>query len=97
MLAKAALQTTHMLNVSLPSRASLAPTGFAVLLDQRAPQRVRLRGIDMHVGELADQGRIVAAEVDDTVILGPALQFAGVFFSNNRLPESAEWSPPFVG
>src|SRR5689334_1540196 len=63
-----------------PSRASPLPQGYSVLLDQRTPQRMRLRGIDVHVRELADQGRIVAAEVDDTVILGPALQLARVFF-----------------
>ena len=33
---------------------------------------MRLCRIDVHVGELADQGWIVAAEVDDPVILGPA-------------------------
>ncbi len=67
------------------------------LLDQRAPQRVRLRGVDVHVGELADQGRIIAAEVDDAVILGPPLQLARVFLRNNRLPESAGSNRPFVG
>jgi len=33
----------------------------------------------VHVGELADQGRIIAAEVDDTIILGAPLQLARVF------------------
>ena len=38
-----------------------------------------MRGVDVHIGELTDQGGIVAAEVDDTVILGAALQLARVF------------------
>src|SRR3546814_4110132 len=67
------------------SRASLAPTssvftGNRGLLDQRTAQGVRLRGVDVYVGELADQGRGVAAEVDDAVVFGPSLQFARVFF-----------------
>src|SRR5471030_919936 len=41
---------------------------------------MRLRSINVHVGELANQVWIVAAEFDDTVILGPALQLARVFF-----------------
>ncbi len=36
--------------------------------------------VDVHIGKLADQGRIIATEVYDSVVLGTALQFARVFF-----------------
>src|SRR5476649_3045669 len=50
------------------------------LLNQRPAQRVRLRRVNVHIGKLADQGRVVAAEVDDAVVFGTALQLARVFF-----------------
>src|SRR5690606_39192454 len=47
--------------------------------DQRAPQRVRQRVVDLDLDELADQARIVATEIDDAVVLGAALQHARIF------------------
>ena len=41
---------------------------------------MRLGGIDVHVGELSDQLRVVAAEVNNAVVFGAPLQFARVFF-----------------
>ena len=38
------------------------------------------RIVDVNVDELADQSRVVAAEVDDAIVLGTALQHAGVLF-----------------
>ena len=59
----------------------LAPTkSRGYLIEQRAPKRVRLGGIDVYVGKLPDQLRVIAAEVDDTIVLGSALQFARIFF-----------------
>ena len=48
-----------------------------------AAQRVRKCVVDVHLGELADQARIVAAEVDDPVVLGAPLEHARSFFEKS--------------
>lgn len=49
-------------------------------IQQGAAQRVRQGIVDVHVDELADQARIIAAEIDDAVLLGTALEHARPFF-----------------
>src|SRR5690606_28105763 len=68
---------TIFIESAFHSRASSLPRFLSI--EQRSPQRVRLRVIDVHVGELADQPGVVAAEVDDPVVLGTALKFARIF------------------
>src|SRR5690606_38513925 len=48
-------------------------------VQQAAAQRVGQGFIDVNIDKLADQSGVVATEVDDTVVLGAALQLARVF------------------
>src|SRR5690606_20675302 len=66
--------------------------------NQRPAQRMRQRFVDVHVDELADQSRVVAAEVDDAVVLGTALEHAGVLLGVIRDQDalSGACHPPAV-
>src|SRR5690606_2913281 len=62
-----------------PTKMPAAPTGLPqASIQQRAAQRVGQGVLDVHLGELTDQQRVVTAEVDDAVVLRAALQHARV-------------------